>query len=124
MSSHNKPSMTETPVDLANGQPKAEAPSIFLPLSTQPTDHKPEDQRPLSPPNEHVPASDTLREDPAVALRKLLKGKQDEWSAAVSRKQGKLTLLELPLDVLRIIVAEASLAATEPPRHSLVLIFA
>ncbi|KAH6674052.1 F-box domain-containing protein [Plectosphaerella plurivora] len=96
----------ETSGDLASGQPKAEAPSTLSPPAAQTTDHKQDDQRPMSPTNESATAVITSREDPAVALRKLLKGKEHEWSAAISRKQGKLTLLELPLDVLRLIVAE------------------
>ncbi|ROT36934.1 hypothetical protein SODALDRAFT_298640 [Sodiomyces alkalinus F11] len=58
--------------------------------------------------NAHHPPSpspaDTL-DDPAAVMRKLLKGKEEEWNAA-SRRTGKLTLLELPLDVLRLIVNE------------------
>ncbi|KAM0282471.1 hypothetical protein ACHAQH_002985 [Verticillium albo-atrum] len=60
-----------------------------------------------------------------MALRKLLKGKEEEWSA-VSRRTGRLTLLELPLDILRLIVNEithtndlTSLALTNSTLHNL-----
>lgn len=118
MSSQNNPSTMESSVELAggqqnnNGQQKADAPSIIPPPAIQPTDHKQEDQRPMSPANDSASAVNPSREDPAVALRKLLKGKEHEWSAAISRKQGKLTLLELPLDILRMVVSEVRLGST------------
>ncbi|KAL2756236.1 hypothetical protein ACRALDRAFT_1056956 [Sodiomyces alcalophilus JCM 7366] len=58
-------------------------------------------------------------------MRKLLRGKEQEWNA-VSRRTGKLTLLELPLDVLRLIVNEVvhtndltALALTNSTLHNL-----
>ena len=38
-------------------------------------------------------------------ISKFLKGKEREWEA-VSQRKGPLTLLELPVDVLRLIVKE------------------
>lgn len=61
----------------------------------------------LPAPADNDPAPTIVQDDPAAVMRKLLKGKEEEWNA-VSRRMGKLTLLELPLDVLRLIVNEAS----------------
>lgn len=49
-------------------------------------------------------------EDPSAIMRKLMKGKDKEWDAVTSTKSSgkKLTLLELPVDVLRLIIKEAS----------------
>jgi len=38
-------------------------------------------------------------------LSKLLKGKEDEWTA-VAQKKGPLQLLDLPMDILKEIVKE------------------
>lgn len=47
--------------------------------------------------------------DPAVVMRKLMKGKDKEWDAVAPSKSGKkLTLLELPVDILRLIIKEVS----------------
>lgn len=43
-------------------------------------------------------------------MRKLMRGKDKEWDAVTSTKSSgkKLTLLELPVDILRLIIKEAS----------------
>ncbi|GKT48305.1 uncharacterized protein ColSpa_08486 [Colletotrichum spaethianum] len=48
--------------------------------------------------------------DPSTVMRKLMKGKDKEWDAVVSVRSAKkkLTLLELPVDILRLIIKEAS----------------
>ncbi len=95
-----------------DGHPKADSLSYLDPNVVQEVaEPKSDDVRPSSPTSDVLvadrddPASDPAS-DPATLVRKLLKGKEDEWTAVISRKQGKLTLLELPLDVLRLIVAE------------------
>jgi hypothetical protein len=42
-------------------------------------------------------------------LSKLLKGKEEEW-AAVAQRKGPLRLLDLPMDILKEIVKEASVS--------------
>ncbi|KAM0322901.1 hypothetical protein ACHAQA_009243 [Verticillium albo-atrum] len=83
----------------------------------------PDEQRPPSQADGQLAPNPT--EEAAMALRKLLKGKEEEWSA-VSRRTGRLTLLELPLDILRLIVSEithtndlTSLALTNSTLHNL-----
>ncbi|KAK0367996.1 F-box domain-containing protein [Colletotrichum limetticola] len=67
--------------------------------------------------------------DPAVVMRKLMKGKDKEWDAVAPSKSGKkLTLLELPVDILRLIIKEithtndlTSLALTNSNLHNLAI---
>lgn len=48
-------------------------------------------------------------DDHSAVMRKLMKGKDKEWDAVASSRSGKkLTLLELPVDILRLIIKEAS----------------
>ncbi|KAK1987916.1 F-box domain-containing protein [Colletotrichum cereale] len=57
--------------------------------------------------------------DPSTVMRKLMKGKDKEWDAVVSAcvAKKKLTLLELPVDILRLIIKEASRLST-PITHT------
>lgn len=41
-----------------------------------------------------------------LRLKKLLNGRDEEWDAIVAKKNGSLTLLDLPIDVLKMIVDE------------------
>ncbi|KAK1687819.1 F-box domain-containing protein [Colletotrichum godetiae] len=67
--------------------------------------------------------------DPSVVMRKLMKGKDKEWDAVAPSKSGKkLTLLELPVDILRLIIKEithtndlTSLALTNSNLHNLAI---
>ncbi|KAF6818618.1 hypothetical protein CSOJ01_01783 [Colletotrichum sojae] len=53
-------------------------------------------------------------EDASAIMRKLMKGKDKEWDAVASAKSGKkLTLLELPVDILRLIIKEASVLSSQ-----------
>jgi hypothetical protein len=45
---------------------------------------------------------------PAATISRLLKGKEQEWDA-IRSKTGPLHLLDLPVDILRLIVKEVSL---------------
>lgn len=65
---------------------------------------------PVSVDNDSSDAGD----DPSTVMRKLMKGKDKEWDAVVSttRSGKKLTLLELPVDILRLIIKEASWPTT------------
>lgn len=58
---------------------------------------------------EPVNGDTVVRGDVAVRrkLSKLLKGKEEEWTAVAQRK-GPLRLLDLPMDVLKEIVKEVS----------------
>lgn len=65
---------------------------------------------------QHLPESSselTARELPIPNLTKLLRGKGPEWEA-IGAKPRPLQLLDLPVDILRLIVKEASLY---PSRH-------
>lgn len=96
----------EMPAELHNGQSKADPPYPELDQPQQ-LDHKLEEPRPFSSAHDAIAAvAEAHRIDPATLVRKLLKGKEKEWAAVVYGKQGKLTLLELPLDILRLIVSE------------------
>jgi hypothetical protein len=63
------------------------------------------------PPSEPdaAPSSISACEQSRSAVSKFLKGKEEEWKA-VSERKGPLTLLELPVDILRLIVKEVRLA--------------
>jgi hypothetical protein len=57
-----------------------------------------------------VPASSTsisARDSTRPTVSKYLKDKEREWNKVAERK-GPLTLLELPVDILRLIIKEAS----------------
>ncbi|KAM0586626.1 hypothetical protein ACHAPN_009363, partial [Verticillium nonalfalfae] len=104
-------------------QPPAHDPSSLLHTTDVVPPTAPDEQRPPSQADGQLPPNHT--EDAAMALRKLLKGKEEEWSA-VSRRTGRLTLLELPFDILRLIVNEithtndlTSLALTNSTLHNL-----
>ncbi|RBQ75774.1 hypothetical protein VDGD_08757 [Verticillium dahliae] len=84
-------------------QPPAHDPSSLLHATDVVPPTAPDEQRPPSQADGQLPPNPT--EEAAMALRKLLKGKEEEWSA-VSRRTGRLTLLELPFDILRLIVNE------------------
>ncbi|KAL0939359.1 uncharacterized protein CTRU02_205969 [Colletotrichum truncatum] len=110
--------------------------------TTDPTTH----QFAQSHPNQHAdPVNDEIHEyhatsvdddstdageDPSAVMRKLMKGKDKEWDAVAStRLPGKkLTLLELPVDILRLIIKEithtndlTSLALTNSNLHNLAI---
>lgn len=53
---------------------------------------------------------------PKQAIKRLLKGKEKEWSA-VAEKKGPLRLLDLPVDVLRDIINQVRpTERTQPPK--------
>ena len=56
------------------------------------------------PPNEAEAGPETTAAI-RLSLSKFLKGKEKEWDA-VSKRQGPLRLLDLPLDVLHLVVKE------------------
>lgn len=51
------------------------------------------------------------------SVSKFLKGKEQEWKAVTERK-GPLTLLELPVDILRLIVKEVRYLVLPLPHAS------
>jgi hypothetical protein len=59
--------------------------------------------------DEESGAGPSAREQTSSTLSKFLKGKEREWKAVSDRKR-PLTLLELPVDILRLVVKEASFA--------------
>jgi hypothetical protein len=63
------------------------------------------------------------RDQTRSAVSKFLGGKEQEWKAVTERK-GPLTLLELPVDILRLIVKEVRLSnyPLPAPRLSLPLL--
>lgn len=70
---------------------------------------------------EHGPSKDApeyaTRETSEAKVARLLKGKEKEWAAA-AQQRGPLRLLNLPLDILKIILKEVN-AAAEYPRWSI-----
>lgn len=69
-----------------------------------------------SPLDEHVtykPFEHAGYETSEEKVARLLKGKEKNWAAA-AEKEGPLQLLDLPLDILKIILKEVSASWTEP----------
>ena len=61
----------------------------------------------------HAPSPST-RDQARSAVHKFLRNKEQEWKAVADRKR-PLTLLELPVDVLRLIVKEVGFFSTLAP---------
>ncbi len=55
----------------------------------------------------------TAYETSEEKVARLLKGKEKDWAAG-AEKEGPLQLLDLPLDILKIIIKEVSASWTEP----------
>lgn len=67
------------------------------------------------------PASATATDRTTSTISKFLKGKEREWDA-LSQRKGPLTLLELPVDILRLIVKEVNRRSSQSSKLRIALL--
>ncbi|PKS10556.1 hypothetical protein jhhlp_002310 [Lomentospora prolificans] len=122
------PNMTKSTQDMASADVSADGGTSAVPSESQMTaSHFQSDESSLSGPSQLSvpPASCRPETAPKQVVEKLLKGKE-VVGKALAERSGKLTLLELPVDILRLIVHEithtndlTSLALTNSTLYSL-----
>jgi len=97
------PERTET---MSTSTPGHSSDSHIRPPAAEVDDEAPTEQTPegCAEAKEGSSAKDTLK--------RLLKGKEKEWTA-VAEKKGPLRLLDLPVDILREIINQVSVRANE-----------
>ena len=100
--------MTKSTQDMASADVSADGGTSAVPSESQMTaSHFQSDESSLSGPSQLSvpPASCRPETAPKQVVEKLLKGKE-VVGKALAERSGKLTLLELPVDILRLIVHE------------------
>jgi len=116
------PNMTKPSEVTASADTSSNSTSPTSPFDPQiPTSHsQSEESSQVSPTQPLLPASSSRQETaPKQVVEKLLKGKE-VVGKTLAERSGKLTLLELPVDILRLIVHEVrELHSTNPPSSPL-----